>query len=152
MKLAEALIIRADLQRKLEQLKQRLVLNAKIQEGDKPAEDPAELIKEAEEASAELLSMIQRINATNSVTPLVKGMTIADAIAYRDVLRMKQSIYRELALAAAVTEDRFTKSEIKFVSTVDIARLLKQADSIAKEHRELDTKIQEANWLTVIKE
>jgi hypothetical protein len=150
--LAEALIIRADLQTKFEQLKQRLMLNAKVQEGDKPAEDPAKLLREIEDVSAELLRLIQRINATNSTTQLVKGMTIADAIACRDVLRMKQSMFRELAAAAAVKQDRFTKSEVKFASTVDIARLQKQADALAKEHRELDTKIQEANWLTDLKE
>ena len=60
-------------------------------------------------------------------------------------------MYRELAVAAAVKQDRFTKSEVKFASTVDIARLQKQADALAKEHRELDTKIQEANWLTDLK-
>ena len=36
MKIAEALALRADLQKRLEQLKQRLVKNARIQEGDKP--------------------------------------------------------------------------------------------------------------------
>jgi hypothetical protein len=152
LKLAEALIIRADLQTKFEQLKQRLMLNAKVQEGDKPAEDPARLIAELEDVSAELVRLIQRINTTNSTTSLINGLTIADAIAYRDVLRMKQSLYRELAVAAAVKQDRYTKSEVKFTSTVDIARLQKQADALAKEHRELDTKIQEANWLTDLKE
>ena len=43
MKVAEALALRADLQKRLEQLKQRLVKNARIQEGDKPEEDPVEL-------------------------------------------------------------------------------------------------------------
>jgi hypothetical protein len=46
MKIAEALALRADLQKRLEQLKQRLVKNARIQEGDKPEEDPAELQSE----------------------------------------------------------------------------------------------------------
>jgi hypothetical protein len=43
MKIAEALALRADLQKRLEQLKQRLVKNARIQEGDSPEEDPVEL-------------------------------------------------------------------------------------------------------------
>ena len=41
MKIREALALRADLQRRLEQLKQRLIKNARIQEGDAPEEDPA---------------------------------------------------------------------------------------------------------------
>ena len=54
MKLAEALILRADYQKRLEQLKQRLVRNAKVQEGDSPAENPPTLIEELERTTAEL--------------------------------------------------------------------------------------------------
>ena len=43
MKIAEALALRADLQRRLEQLKQRLFNNARVQEGDQPAEPPDQL-------------------------------------------------------------------------------------------------------------
>jgi len=34
MKLAEALTLRADLQKRIAQLKERLLINAKVQEGD----------------------------------------------------------------------------------------------------------------------
>ena len=46
MKLAEALIWRADAKKRLEQLKTRLVRVAKVQEGDAPAEDPKALLAE----------------------------------------------------------------------------------------------------------
>jgi hypothetical protein len=48
MKIAEALALRADLQKRLEQLEQRLVNNARIQEGDALEEDPVELQSELE--------------------------------------------------------------------------------------------------------
>lgn len=146
MKLAEALILRADYQKRIEQTKQRLTRNAKIQEGDEPAETPANLIKELERISKELLRLIQRINATNSAVKLEKGLTISDAIAVRDVLRLKHTIYRDLAEAATVTHDRYTKSEVKYRSTVNVSEIQKQADELAKGHREIDAKIQEANW------
>ena len=146
MKLAEALILRADYQKRIEQIKQRLTRNAKIQEGDEPAETPANLIKELERITKELLMLIQRINATNSAVKLEKGLTISDAIAVRDVLRLKHTIYRDLAEAATVTHDRYTKSEVKYRSTVNVSEIQKQADEFAKEHREIDAKIQEANW------
>ncbi len=38
MKLAEALVLRADYQKRITQLKQRLLLVARVQEGDRPAE------------------------------------------------------------------------------------------------------------------
>jgi len=147
MKLAQALILRADHQKRIEQLKQRLLRNAKIQEGDKPAELPKDLMKELEQVSDELVQLIQRINKTNSVSKIDAGMTLSDALAVRDILRLKHGIYRNLAEAASVTQSRFSRAEVKFKSAVDISEVQKQADQLAKEHRELDTKIQEANWL-----
>ena len=41
MKLAEALILRADIQKRIEQLRSRLTDNAKEQEGEKPGEGRA---------------------------------------------------------------------------------------------------------------
>ncbi len=55
MKLAEALILRADCQKRIAQLKSRLLTNAKVQEGDAPAETPQDLIVELERAASELL-------------------------------------------------------------------------------------------------
>ena len=46
MKLAEALSIRKDLQTRISELTARLMNNVKIQEGDEPAEDPKDLLKE----------------------------------------------------------------------------------------------------------
>ena len=40
MKLAEALVLRADGQKRIEQLQQRLIQNAKVQADDQPAENP----------------------------------------------------------------------------------------------------------------
>ena len=48
MKLAEALTARADLQRRIEQLRARITANARYQEGEEPAEDAAALLGEAE--------------------------------------------------------------------------------------------------------
>ena len=147
MKLAEALILRVDRQKRVEQLKQRMVRNAKIQEGDNPAESPEDLMKELEQMTGELVLLIQRINNTNSSSKIEGNMTLSDALATRDILKLKHGVYRELAEAASVTQARFSRSEVKFKSTVDIAAIQKQADQLAREHRELDTKIQEANWL-----
>jgi hypothetical protein len=152
MKLAEALILRADYQKRIEQLKQRLLRNAKIQEDDAPAENPNNLIEEMERISTELVRLIQRINATNAATKLGGDQTISDSIALRDVLRLKQALYRDLAQAATVTQDRYTKSEVKFKSTVNVAEIQRQADDLARAYRDLDAKIQEANWLTELRE
>jgi hypothetical protein len=148
MKIAEALALRSDLQRRLDQLKQRLVKNARIQEGDAPEEDPAELQFEFEKSARELTLLIQRINRTNAASSFGPG-TLADSLAVRDVLKIRYNVYRELANAASTAQGRTTRSEVKFVSTVSVAAIQRKADDLAREYRELDTRIQEADWLTI---
>ena len=53
-------------------------------------------------------------------------------------------IYRDLAQSATVTQDRYSKSEIKFKGTVNVMEIQERADQLAKECRELDAAIQEA--------
>ncbi len=53
MKLAEALILRADSQKRLAQLRDRLGRNALVQEGESPAEPPAGLLAEYEQVAAQ---------------------------------------------------------------------------------------------------
>jgi hypothetical protein len=149
MKLAEALILRADLQKRIEQLRQRLNRNAKVQEGESPVEDPRSLLAEFDAAALELQDLIQRINRTNSST-LLDGdpaMTVADAIALRDSLRLAFGAYNDLAQAATVEHSRYSKSEIKFLPAVDVPAIRARADAYAVQHRELDARIQAANWL-----
>ena len=147
MKLAEALILRADCQKRIAQLKSRLLNNAKIQEGDEPAETPQDLIAELDRVSAELLDLVKRINRTNSAT-VFSGGTISDALAERDVLAQQRTVYAELAQTASISQARFTRSEIKYVSTINVAETQKRADELARIYRELDARIQELNWKT----
>jgi uncharacterized protein DUF6847 len=148
MKLAEALILRADSQKRFAQLKSRLLANAKIQEGDKPAENPKELIRELEGVAGELVDLIKRINKTNSETLLAKGKTLSDMLAERDVLALRRAAYSDLASKAAIGHGRLTRSEIRYVSAISVAETQTRADELAKEYRELDARIQELNWQT----
>ena len=56
MKLAEALNLRADLQKRIANLRERLIKNAKVQEGDTPSEEPNMLLNRSEEHTSELQS------------------------------------------------------------------------------------------------
>lgn len=148
MKLAEALSLRADAQKRLEQVRQRLLRNAKVQEGDAPAEEPDELIAELERVAANCLTLIQQINKTNSATVLEGSLTLADALAQRDILGQRQAIYRDLTQAASITQERHTRSEVRFRSAIDIAAIQRYADDLARAYRALDVRIQEMNWRT----
>jgi hypothetical protein len=66
VKLAEALSLRADATRRVEQLRARIVANARFQEGEEPTEDAAALLGEAGAVLDELEDLIRRINRTNA--------------------------------------------------------------------------------------
>ena len=152
MKLAEALILRADCQKRLQKLKQRLIRSAKVQEGEEPPEQPQELIEELDNIVNQLADLIQKINRTNSSTVLDNNLTISDALAQRDSIQLKKSIYDSVIQTAATRQDRYGRSEIKYLSTVNIAELQTQSDRMARDYRQLDTKIQQANWNTELVE
>ena len=92
MKLAEALILRADCLKRFRQLKERLFAVAKIQEGDQPAEKPQDLIEQLEFVAEEFAGLIIKINKTNSTVLFADGKTLADALAERDVLKLRRKI------------------------------------------------------------
>jgi hypothetical protein len=148
MKLAEALILRADCQKRIEQLKARLLRTAKVQEGEEPAENPQGLIEELDRAANELSDLIKRINKTNSTTIFADELTITDALAERDVMVLRRGAFSDLASIAAMRYDRITRSEVKYVATVNVAEVQMRADGLAKSYRELDSRIQELNWKT----
>jgi len=152
MRLAEALIQRSDCQKRFEQVKQRIVGNAKVQEGDQPAEDPNALVQEMEGIAAELLSLIARINKTNSSTLYSSDKTMTDALAERDVLMLRRKVYSELARAASVVQARTSRSEVKFLSTVNVKDVQTKIDALSKEYRDLDSGLQELNWKTDLME
>jgi Family of unknown function (DUF6847) len=146
MKLAEALILRADTQKRFEQVKQRLIRSAKVQEGEAPPENPNILMQELERLAGALVDLIRRINKTNSATRFDTNSTVSEALANRDVLLLKHVAFRDLAGAASVVQERYTRSEVKFISTVEVAEVQKRADELSRQYRELDSRIQKANW------
>ena len=93
MKLAEALILRADLQKRIDQLRVRLNNNAKVQENDEPSEKPEDLLNELDSNINQLKVLIKQINKTNCIT-ISNGQTLADLIAERDTLTLKSNILR----------------------------------------------------------
>ena len=118
MKLAEALSIRADLQKKVAQLKEALV---------------------------QLEDLIYRINITN-VQIVQDGDSLTRLIAKRDVLSLRVKALKEVVNYVAANDTRFGRNELKYVRTIDIKALRKEADTYAKQYRELDLKIQSLNW------
>jgi hypothetical protein len=150
LKLAEALQERVDLNVRIESLKSRLYNNAIYQEGESPAENPDELLRELDECLSRLRELIARINRTNCET-VINGATITEMIASRDVLKVQLAAYRDLVGAASQIARRASRTEIKLIPAVDVRAIQKKADELAKELRVTDNAIQEANWITELK-
>ena len=148
MKLAEALSQRADATRRVEQLRSRIVANARFQEGEEPTEDAAALLAEAGNVASQLEDLIRRINRTNASTQIGPEGTITDALARRDVLRIRHSVVTAAADAAAGRGHgvRQLRSELKMLSALPVAQLRSQADVLARQVREIDVLIQQSNW------
>jgi hypothetical protein len=150
VKLAEALALRADAARRVEQLKARIVANARYQEGEEPSEDAAALLTEAGAALVQLEELIRRVNRTNATATIdTDGMTLSDALAHRDTLRLRHSLLTAAADAAAGKNagyQRQLRSELKMLSALPVASLRAQGDTASREIREIDVRIQRANW------
>ena len=147
MKLAEALQERADLNRRIEQLKYRLLDNALVQEGEEPAEDPNDLLEQLNADINSLEALIAQINLKNaSVT--VEGKTLTELIAQRDMLNVRIDAYHQLISSASTPYERARNSEIRIISAVNVRELQKKSDALSKELRQLDNLIQSTNWTT----
>lgn len=96
----------------------------------------------------ELELLIRRINRTNAATQ-VGEQTLTDALARRDVLRLRHSVVTAAANAAAGEGQRGyrqLRSELKMISALPVAELRGQPDDLARQLREVDTLIQRTNW------
>jgi hypothetical protein len=147
MKLAEALILRADAQKRIAQLRERMIRSARIQEGDVPAEDPQELLVELSQVIADFTDLMKRINRTNSNTESRAGVTLTDTLADRDGLALERGALENLVNAAAGSNQfRYMRSELKQIATINVAETQKRMDDLARRYRELDSAIQALNW------
>ena len=146
MKLAEALLIRSDMQKKLAQIKGRIRSNVKVQEGDTPNEDPNALMVDASQIITELSVLIERIHRTNAIAKNNNGQSMLTLLIERDTLEMRHKLLVD-AIAATHTEtDRYSHREIKYNVMVSVASLQKQADDIAMKLRQINIVIESNNW------
>lgn len=146
MKLAEALLLRGDMQKKLLSLKERINRNALAQEGSAPHEDANELLLEAFGAMDDLSTLMYRINVTNLTNKLLDGRSLTEVLSLREALEDKHKLLVSAASATHKEPERYSMREVKWVAQMDVAKLQKQSDDIARQLRELNARIQEANW------
>ena len=146
MKLAEALLLRADLKKKLLSLRERIGRNAMVQEGEVPKEKVEDLLAEATSALQEQQALVRRINAANESAKLPDGRLLADVLALRDTLIAQHSLLISTISATHKDVDRYSQREIKWVPQINVSSLQKQADDLSRKIREVNVTVQAANW------
>jgi len=147
MKLAEALLERADLNKRIEQLQSRILASASYQEGEVPAEDASALLSECLTTIAAREVLVTAINLSNSETRVAVGRTMTELLSARESLRDQHSILARAADASAGGwGHRQMRSELRQMSALPVTEVRRQADAIAQQLRELDVLIQRTNW------
>lgn len=151
MKLAEALSQRSTLVNKVVEIQSRLEDNVRVQEGDMPSENPMDLIAELESALSELQRTIYAINLTNTKT-IVEGRSLTSLLAERDILKKKTRALSSTLDKLTGRSDRYSRNEIKYVTTIDAAEVRRLYDKAASDLRKLDLQIQAVGWETELVE
>lgn len=153
MKLAEALIERSDLQKKLGELRARIVASLYKTEDDE-VENATDLLTEANNVVNRLESLIVRINKTNMSTPFkaenIDGVMM-DALARRDALSSKHTTLTQVLEGTSRRRRYFDDRPAQGKLTVSLGELRAEADKTAGEIRRLDLAIQQTNWDTELK-
>lgn len=146
MKLAEALSLKKDLEKRISDLKERLDNAVRVQEGDEPAENPTELLTELNRCLEQLETLIYNINVTNMKVVNEDGKTMTKMLAERDVLNKRIGILRSTFNRAASYGDRYSRNEVRSVATIEAKPLRQELDKFSKQYRELDMTIQRLNF------
>ncbi|MER2117799.1 MAG: DIP1984 family protein [Enterococcus casseliflavus] len=147
MKLAEALLLRRDLNNRLFQLRNEIFSSVLVQEGDTLDRSITELFKEYNEINQQYSELVVAINRKNATASLAdSALLLMEALEQREQLRRKHALLTQ-ALDETKAAPRMGRNEIRLVRTIDTKTLTEQLNTTAKQLRELDGKIQQTNWL-----
>jgi len=146
MKLAEALSLRKDLEKKISGLKERLENVVRVQEGDEPVESPEELMSELDNCLGQLELLFYNINMTNMKVVDEDGKSMTKLLAERDILNKRITILRSAFERASKPVDRYSCNEIRMLTKIDVKSLRRQIDKYSQQYRQLDYGIQIMNF------
>jgi len=148
MKLAEGLLLRSDLMKKIEHLQNRIRPVLIVSDDKQPQEDPEKLLAQLRQAIQDLETIVVRINKTNNETIVEGEGLLMEALAKRDSLKMLSEKLRTIRYAAQINNS----GDANLKTTISIKKLQIEMDQTGRAFREIDSKIQEINWLTELKD
>lgn len=117
-------------------------------ESSGPVEEFAPLAEEFARVSKEYARIDGLIAKANQQANLLgtNAMPIADALIFRDLAKRRMGLYTSLAAIAGGVNERRYREETLMAPVVPVKELQAKADEFAKQFREWDIAIQEANW------
>ncbi len=143
MKLAEALRIRADLQRKISQLKECLKDGPKVREGDAPAADANDLYAQLDDCLLLFEELVTRIRETSRQT-VHNGQTLSQMMARKEGLSIRVSLMRDVLSHVAGSEG-CGGDGMEAGRRVNVPEWRRETDHYSRQLRELDMDIQRLN-------
>jgi len=155
MKLGEALATRVELQNNIKRISDRIKINLTVQEGEKPAEDPAELLQLFERLQNELGTLTAKIKDFNERT-VVDGSTLADMLVQQRHLMRMTTVYNALTAtfsrSTVYTGSSWDKAQAGIVMKPMLAatELQERAAWFGAKLKQLDAKLQETSWKLTI--
>jgi hypothetical protein len=150
MKLSEGLIHVSDINKKITELKERLLISGKIQEGDVPTDDVTQIFTELHTLHEQLTVLTKQISKTNYSTKFDAVRSIQDALIEKEILGKEIAGLKFAIDNCQIKHDRYSQSEIKMITTFDIKKTRETNEELMKKRKELDLKIQQINWNTEV--
>jgi hypothetical protein len=90
--------------------------------------------------------LICRIHLTNAQAKLDDGKTLLSLLSLRDNYAEQHKILIDAIANTHRESDRYSAREIKWQKVIPVSGLQKQADDLSAKLRDLNIKIQAANW------
>lgn len=147
MILAEALMERADLQKEIHRLTERLNNNARVEVGAEPVENPQPLIDELKRLHDKYGKLVERINRTNYET-MVDGVRLDDLILERNLAMKLNHHLQSFVNEATRVVERWDSNHAVMRPSVDVAPIRKEIGAASQKIRQMDIRIQKINWTT----
>jgi hypothetical protein len=145
MRIADALTERQTLRARIAEIRSLLKNVATVQEGDKPSEEPSDLMAELDSCLKRLEILIYRINMTNAAIK-IGDRNLTSLMAERDVLRLRIGSLREILDSLNSNRLMYTRSEIKMIKTMDPKIIRAEINTLSEKLRKLDLVLEEANF------
>ena len=105
-------------------------------------------MKELDICLKQLEDLVWRINTTNMKTKNAEGKTVTQLMAQKEILTLRINTLRNIFDKASMGQDRYSRSEIKMVTVIDVKSLGKLIDEYSAQLRKLDIEIQALNFTT----